>query len=46
MSKYGGLLCFALLVSVIGGCVALNVSLWNECRDTHSFWYCWRVLGK
>jgi len=23
-----------------------EAGLWNECLDGHSFWYCFRVLGK
>ena len=39
---------FALLVLIlllIGGAVWWEVSLWNECRATHSWFYCVRVLN-
>jgi hypothetical protein len=24
----------------------LEISVWNECRQTNSFWYCMRMMSK
>lgn len=34
------------VLSLLGGCVYWEYSLWSECRITNSFWYCARVLNK
>ncbi len=26
--------------------VYLEISVWNECRQTNSFWYCMRMMSK
>jgi hypothetical protein len=36
----------ALVLALIGGAIAWEVSIWNECRQTNSFFYCMRVLGR
>jgi cytochrome oxidase assembly protein ShyY1 len=36
-------LVFATLIS-LG--IWWQVSLWDECRSTNSFWYCVRILGR
>lgn len=37
---------FLLVIGIIGGSIALEQMLWNECRATpHSWLYCVRVLG-
>lgn len=36
----------ATVIAAIALAVWWEVSLWNECRETNSFWYCVRVLGK
>jgi hypothetical protein len=35
----------ALLVIFIAS-VAFKVSIWNECRETNSFFYCIHVISK
>lgn len=39
-----------LIILVVIGLIGLGtwneISLWNECRATNSFFYCARVLGK
>jgi uncharacterized membrane protein YiaA len=40
---------FAVIAAVIlltGAGVYWEISLWNECRSDHSFFYCMLVLGK
>lgn len=36
----------ALVAIVIGGCIYLEVGVWNECRQTNSWFYCMRILGR
>lgn len=43
----------AIIAAMVIGMLALvafiawwNVSLWSECRETNSFWYCVRVIGR
>lgn len=36
----------ALITGFIILGVGCEVKLWGECRETNSFWYCMRVLGK
>lgn len=42
------LIAYAVLVLVlIGGGIAYECMLWNECRATpHSWFYCLRVVGR
>lgn len=39
-----------LIVAGVGllvvGVISYEVMLWNECRESGSFWYCVRVLSK
>ena len=35
-----------LTSAIVSGVVYLEVSLWNECRETNSFLYCLRTLSK
>lgn len=38
---------FVLLVVVgVVGAIWVEISLWRECRQTNSFFYCLRVLNK
>lgn len=43
-------LTFAALAIVTVGAVCIGIyyemAMWQECRETNSFWYCMRVLGK
>jgi hypothetical protein len=41
-----GLLITAVVILLLCGIVYLEVELWNECRQEHSWLYCMRVLGK
>lgn len=34
-----------LASTAVGGCVAMEVKLWNECRASNSWFYCLRVLS-
>lgn len=31
---------------IIGLAIWYEIAMWSECRETNSFWYCMRVLGK
>jgi len=31
-------------ILIVAGVGYLEVSFWNECRATNSFWYCLRML--
>jgi hypothetical protein len=31
--------------AIVGG-ICLEISIWNECRQANSFFYCMRVLGR
>lgn len=46
--KYTLLTMAAILffVSLVSFVVYLEISFWNECRETNSFWYCLRVLNR
>jgi uncharacterized membrane protein YiaA len=37
---------FALVAVIVTGCTWYEISVWNECRQTNSFLYCMRVLGR
>lgn len=41
-----GALYVGLPVIAIALAIWWEYGLWNECRETNSFWYCMRVLGK
>ena len=41
-----GLLGILCVVALLGGLVAYNVTLWQECRSIHSFMYCMHTLSK
>jgi hypothetical protein len=36
----------AVVLAVVGAAVAWEFSLWSECRQTNSWFYCARVLFK
>lgn len=36
----------ALVAIFLGLITWWNISLWEECRATNSFWYCVRVLSR
>jgi hypothetical protein len=36
----------ALVLALIGGAIAWEISLWSECRQTNSWFYCLRVLNR
>jgi hypothetical protein len=36
----------AIVLAIVAGAIAWNVSLWRECRTDHSWSYCMRVLSK
>lgn len=40
---FAGLAFFLLIVGLV---IWWEASLWGECRETNSFWYCMRVLAK
>jgi hypothetical protein len=39
-------LMFALVAAILFGIVSCEVSIWQECRADHSWFYCMRVLNK
>jgi len=39
-------LIYACLLAVIVTAMWLEMQVWDECRQTNSFWYCMRVLSK
>lgn len=39
-------LAVAAVVLLIAFGVALQVSVWNECRETNSFLYCLRIISR
>ncbi len=50
MSRFWGALYSVTIILAVAGFVAFivayQIGLWNECRETNSFGYCWRVLSK
>ena len=36
----------AVAIAVLTLAVWMQIEVWNECRETHSFWYCMRTLNK
>lgn len=36
----------AVVILVVGLVFMYEYSMWEECRQTNSFWYCMRVLSK
>ena len=36
----------ALILTAIVGGIYMEVGFWNECRQTGSFFYCMRILGR
>lgn len=49
MSKlqWAGIFCMCAIPLVFLVCVvAIKVSVWNECRATHSWFYCVELTGK
>jgi hypothetical protein len=36
--------CFIFVLMLVG--IWMEINIWNECRETNSFWYCMRVLSK
>ncbi len=50
MKKSNDTLNYIIVACVLTGAIALSLyyeySMWDECRETNSFWYCVRVLGK
>lgn len=46
MSRVSGWLGIVAICLLVGGCVALQVSLWKECRASNSWMYCMHVLSK
>jgi hypothetical protein len=36
----------ALFVGLVGFSIWMHVGIWNECRETNSFWYCVKVVGR
>lgn len=46
MKNLSSWLTIIALCLLVGGCVACNVSLWNECRASNSWMYCMHVLSK
>jgi hypothetical protein len=37
---------YSLALLIAGLVVWWEISSWSECRETNSFWYCLRILGK
>ena len=35
-----------VVLALVGGALYWEISAWIECRETTSFWYCLRVLGR
>jgi hypothetical protein len=35
----------ATFILIVGGSIAYERMLWNECRTDHSWFYCVRILG-
>lgn len=33
-------------IAVLALAVWMEIQVWDECRETHSFWYCMRTLNK
>ncbi|QTZ83278.1 hypothetical protein phiGM223_12 [Pseudomonas phage phiGM22-3] len=46
MKQLSNWLVIVALCALVAGCVAWNVSLWNECRASNSWMYCMHVLSK
>lgn len=50
MNKFSGFLFgvlpFALLIAVVVFVSSYEYALWKECRASHSWFYCVRVLSK
>jgi hypothetical protein len=42
----GLLLIVVVVLIVVAVSVYLEISVWNECRQTNSFWYCMRMMSK
>lgn len=39
------LLIIFVVIALIAGAIYAEVSFWNECRESHSWLYCFRILG-
>jgi len=37
---------YALILAMLGTVVYIKLGVWEECRVTNSFWYCWMLMGK
>ena len=47
--KNENLIIAVVVVSIIAGLVGSvfwTVSVWNECRETHSRMYCWNLISR
>lgn len=45
MNRARGVLGLILLAGLLSAVLALEVSVWQECRATHTWFYCFRTLG-
>jgi len=43
MSKYAFWIYGLIVALLVVGAITLEVYSWNECLDTNSFWYCFRL---
>lgn len=47
MKRWAGLILpVAVFAALIGLIAWWQLSLWEECRSTNSFWYCVRILSR
>ncbi len=33
------------VVALFGFIIWMKIDIWNECRATNSFWYCWHLVN-
>lgn len=41
----GAAIAGVVLIAAMGGLLAMKVSIWNECRIDHSWWYCLHLVN-